>query len=122
MELQVQLQVDGLLVEVAVVHMPEQQDLEVLDPDTLQPVPRDGETIGEIMFKGNVVMRGYLKNEAATNESLGALMRRRQMLVPPCMAIVQGKHQPQQWNMGKVQRYTGLSGMLQDKALLTAFR
>jgi fatty-acyl-CoA synthase len=53
------------------VRYPVLQDLEVLDPDTLQPVPRDGETIGEIMFKGNVVMRGYLKNEAATNESLG---------------------------------------------------
>ncbi|MBM4226823.1 MAG: acyl-CoA synthetase [Gammaproteobacteria bacterium] len=53
------------------VRYPVLQDLDVLDPDTLQPVPRDGETIGEIMFKGNVVMRGYLKNETATNESLG---------------------------------------------------
>lgn len=46
------------------------EDLDVIDPDTMQPVPRDGETIGEIMFKGNVVMRGYLKNEKATTESL----------------------------------------------------
>ena len=46
------------------------EDLDVLDPDTLEPVPRDGETIGEIMFKGNVVMRGYLKNQNATEESL----------------------------------------------------
>ncbi len=46
------------------------EDLDVLDPETMKPVPRDGETIGEIMFKGNVVMRGYLKNPKATQESL----------------------------------------------------
>ena len=46
------------------------EDLDVLDPETMKPVPRDGETIGEIMFKGNVVMRGYLKNPNATQESL----------------------------------------------------
>jgi fatty-acyl-CoA synthase len=46
------------------------EDLEVMDPETMQPVPRDGETIGEIMFKGNVVMRGYLANRKATEESL----------------------------------------------------
>jgi len=46
------------------------EGLDVLDPETMQPVPRDGETIGEIMFKGNVVMRGYLKNPKATKESL----------------------------------------------------
>jgi fatty-acyl-CoA synthase len=40
--------------------------LDVLDPQTLQPVERDGETLGEVMFRGNVVMRGYLKNKAAT--------------------------------------------------------
>ncbi len=45
------------------------EDLDVLDPDTMQPVPRDGETMGEIMFKGNVVMRGYLKNKKATEEA-----------------------------------------------------
>jgi fatty-acyl-CoA synthase len=38
----------------------------VLDPDTLQPVPWDGETIGEVMFRGNITMKGYLKNEPAT--------------------------------------------------------
>ena len=32
----------------------------------MQPVPRDGETLGEVMFRGNVVMKGYLKNKAAT--------------------------------------------------------
>ena len=42
------------------------EGLEVFDPETMQPVPADGETIGEIMFRGNVVMKGYLKNPAAT--------------------------------------------------------
>ena len=41
----------------------------VLDPDSMQPVPPDGETIGEIMFRGNIMMKGYLKNEAATAEA-----------------------------------------------------
>jgi 3-(methylthio)propionyl---CoA ligase len=40
--------------------------LDVMDPDTMAPVPRDGETMGEVMFRGNVVMRGYLKNRKAT--------------------------------------------------------
>ena len=40
--------------------------LDVLDPATMQPVPRDGQTLGEVMFRGNVVMKGYLKNKAAT--------------------------------------------------------
>jgi fatty-acyl-CoA synthase len=40
--------------------------LEVMDPDTMQPVARDGETIGEVMFSGNVVMKGYLKNPSAS--------------------------------------------------------
>jgi len=40
--------------------------LDVLDPDTMQPVPRDGETLGEVMFRGNVVMKGYLKNKRST--------------------------------------------------------
>jgi len=41
-------------------------DLDVLDPETMQPVPRDGQTLGEVMFRGNVVMKGYLKNKTAT--------------------------------------------------------
>ena len=40
--------------------------LDVLDPETMQPVPRDGETMGEAMFRGNIVMKGYLKNKRAT--------------------------------------------------------
>jgi fatty-acyl-CoA synthase len=46
-----------------------QEAITVLDPETMQPVPRDGETIGEVMFRGNVVMKGYLKNETATKEA-----------------------------------------------------
>jgi fatty-acyl-CoA synthase len=45
---------------------PLQEDVTVLDPDTMREVPRDGETIGEVMFRGNIVMKGYLNNEAAT--------------------------------------------------------
>jgi fatty-acyl-CoA synthase len=48
---------------------PLQEAVTVLDPETMQPVPRDGETIGEVMFRGNIVMKGYLKNEKATNEA-----------------------------------------------------
>jgi fatty-acyl-CoA synthase len=43
--------------------------LDVLDPQTMKPVPRDGETIGEVMFRGNIVMKGYLKNLSATQEA-----------------------------------------------------
>jgi fatty-acyl-CoA synthase len=46
-----------------------QRDVRVLDPHTLQPVPQDGETMGEIMFKGNIAMKGYLKNPKATQEA-----------------------------------------------------
>jgi fatty-acyl-CoA synthase len=45
------------------------EGLDVIDPETMQPVPADGETIGEIMFQGNVVMKGYLKNPKATDEA-----------------------------------------------------
>ncbi|MGB6242703.1 MAG: acyl-CoA synthetase [Castellaniella sp.] len=41
----------------------------VLDPATLQPVPADGQTMGEIMFQGNICMKGYLKNPQATQEA-----------------------------------------------------
>ncbi|MBV6409788.1 MAG: acyl-CoA synthetase [Burkholderiales bacterium] len=46
-----------------------QEGLTVMDPETMQPVPRDGETMGEIMFRGNITMKGYLKNPQATNEA-----------------------------------------------------
>ena len=46
-----------------------QEDFFVADPDSLKPVPADGETMGELMFRGNVVMKGYLKNQQATTES-----------------------------------------------------
>jgi fatty-acyl-CoA synthase len=48
------------------VRYPVLEALDVLDPETMQPVPRDGETLGEVMFRGNVVMKGYLKNKTAT--------------------------------------------------------
>ena len=41
----------------------------VLNPDTMEPVPHDGETMGEIMFRGNIAMKGYLKNPKATEEA-----------------------------------------------------
>ncbi len=43
-----------------------QEDVCVLDPQTREPVPKDGETLGEIVMRGNIVMKGYLKAEAAT--------------------------------------------------------
>ncbi len=46
-----------------------QRDVRVLNPETLQPVPQDGQTMGEIMFKGNITMKGYLKNPQATQEA-----------------------------------------------------
>ncbi|MCK7608121.1 acyl-CoA synthetase [Acinetobacter portensis] len=48
---------------------PLQDGMKVLDPETMQPVPKDGQTMGEIMFRGNIVMKGYLKNPKATAEA-----------------------------------------------------
>ncbi len=48
---------------------PLQQAIAVLDPGTMEPVPADGQTMGEIFFRGNVVMKGYLKNPGATEEA-----------------------------------------------------
>jgi fatty-acyl-CoA synthase len=46
-----------------------QRDARVIDPETMKPVPQDGETMGEIMFRGNITMKGYLKNPKATQEA-----------------------------------------------------
>jgi len=51
------------------VRYPMLEALDVLDPDTMALVTRDGETIGEVMFRGNVVMKGYLKNKSATEKA-----------------------------------------------------
>lgn len=44
-------------------------ELDVMDPETMKPVPRDGKSIGEVMFRGNIVMRGYFKDAAANKEA-----------------------------------------------------
>lgn len=46
-----------------------QHAISVINPETMEPVPADGETMGEIMFRGNITMKGYLKNEHATKEA-----------------------------------------------------
>ncbi len=46
------------------------EDLTVMDPETMVPVPADGETMGEVMFRGNIVMKGYLKNPETTADAL----------------------------------------------------
>ena len=46
-----------------------QEGMTVMDPATMQAVPHDGETMGEIMFRGNITMKGYLKNEQATQDA-----------------------------------------------------
>jgi len=51
------------------VRYPVLEGLMVADPQTLEPVPRDGQTMGEIFMRGNVVMKGYLKNPKASHEA-----------------------------------------------------
>ena len=46
-----------------------EEGITVMDPETMQPVPWDDQTMGEIMFRGNIVMKGYLKNPKATEEA-----------------------------------------------------
>ena len=45
------------------------EDLTVMDPETMQKTPADGETLGEVMFRGNIVMKGYLHNQKATEDA-----------------------------------------------------
>jgi fatty-acyl-CoA synthase len=45
------------------------EELSVLHPETMTPVPADGVTLGEVMFRGNIVMKGYLKNQTATAQA-----------------------------------------------------
>jgi fatty-acyl-CoA synthase len=51
------------------VRYPALEDLAVMDPKTMTPVPADGQTLGEVFFRGNIVMKGYLKNRKATEEA-----------------------------------------------------
>jgi fatty-acyl-CoA synthase len=51
------------------VRYPVLEALDVRHPDTLVPVARDGESLGEVMMRGNVVMKGYLKNKASTEKA-----------------------------------------------------
>jgi fatty-acyl-CoA synthase len=51
------------------IRTPLEEAMTVLDPETMRPVPWDGETMGEVMFRGNVSMKGYLKNPSATEKA-----------------------------------------------------
>jgi fatty-acyl-CoA synthase len=51
------------------VRYPVLEALDVLDPESMEPVPADGKTLGEVMFRGNVVMKGYLKNPSSTRKA-----------------------------------------------------
>jgi fatty-acyl-CoA synthase len=48
------------------------EDVTVMDPETMEKVPADGETLGEVMFRGNIVMKGYLKNPRRPTRRLPA--------------------------------------------------
>ena len=52
------------------VRYPNTEEVDVIDPETMKSVPRDGETIGEIMIRGNIVMKGYYKDKDATQKAM----------------------------------------------------
>jgi len=52
------------------VRYPNTEEVEVMDPETMKPVTRDGKTMGEIMIRGNVVMKGYFKDKDSTEKSM----------------------------------------------------
>ena len=51
------------------VQYPSLEELSIRDPKTMKPIPKDGKTIGEVMMRGNMVMKGYHNNKKATNDS-----------------------------------------------------
>ncbi len=52
------------------VRYPNTEDAMVIDPDTMKPVPKDGKSMGEIMIRGNIVMKGYFKDKEATEKAM----------------------------------------------------
>ena len=81
------------------VRYPVLEGLDVLNPETMQPVPRDSQTLGEVMFRGNVVMKGYLKNKIRDRSglrrrlvSLRRSRRRSSRRLYPAQGSLEGHH------------------------------